>query len=65
MDDSRARRDEQLEAIEGDLNTVEAALEALDTGDPERAEALAADLERAHSARSEGDPADPEDPAGG
>ena len=40
-----ARRATQLEGIERDLDTVDAALSALDSDDLESAEALAAELE--------------------
>ena len=51
-DPEEARRAAQLEGIERDLDTVDAALTALDSDDLERAEALAAELED-----STGDPA--------
>lgn len=51
-DAEEARRATQLEGIERDLDTVDAALSALDSDDLEGAEALAAELED-----STGDPA--------
>ena len=51
-DSEEARREAQLEGIEQDLDTVDAALSALDSDDLEGAEALAAELED-----SAGDPA--------
>ena len=51
-DAEEARRTAQLEGIERDLDTVDAALSALDSDDLEGAEALAAELED-----SAGDPA--------
>jgi len=51
-DAERARRTAQLEGIERDLDTVDAALSALDSDDLEGAEALAAEL-----GDSTGDPA--------
>ena len=51
-DAEAARRTAQLEGIERDLDTVDAALSALDSDDLEGAEALAAELEE-----SAGDPA--------
>ncbi len=44
-DAGRARRAEQFEGVERDLDTVDAALAALDSDDLEGAEALAARLE--------------------
>ena len=44
-DPDEARRAAQLEGIERDLDTVDAALAALDSDDLEGAEALAAELE--------------------
>ena len=55
-----ARDGDQLDGIERDLDTVDAALSALDSDDLEVAEALAAELEESHP----GSPtpiADPED----
>lgn len=51
-DAEEARRTAQLEGIERDLDTVDAALAALDSDDLEGAEALVAELED-----STGDPA--------
>ncbi|MCY4664510.1 MAG: hypothetical protein OXC00_07590 [Acidimicrobiaceae bacterium] len=45
-----AGRGDQLDGIERDLDTVDAALSALDSDDLEGAEALAADLEESHAA---------------
>lgn len=44
-DSETDRQTAQLEGIERDLDTVDAALAALDSDDLERAEALAAELE--------------------
>ncbi len=44
-DPEAARQADQLKGIERDLDTVDAALSALDSGDLEGAEALAAELE--------------------
>ena len=51
-DPEEARQEAQLAGIEQDLDTVDAALSALDSDDLEAAEALAAQLEE-----SAGDPA--------
>ena len=45
QDPEEARRAAQLEGIEQDLDTVDAALAALDSDDLEGAEALAAELD--------------------
>ena len=47
-----ARDGDQLDGIERDLDTVDAALSALDSDDLEGAEALAAELEASHAANS-------------
>ena len=44
-DSTAPERASQLEDIEQDLDTVDAALDALDSGDLEEAESLAAQLE--------------------
>ena len=64
-DPEQARRAAQLEGIERDLDTVDAALAALDSDDVEGAEALAAELDEPAGDPAPGSPAVGDQAAGG